>query len=170
MKKKLHKLKPRPRPTGFTEVIYPTVVVTEADLAADRERLARLPISTKEKFYQAKGMLRAGRPVRILKGDYSLLLVKNGEAKVMAHTDTMAVTRDCYGWPKAFAEMFARDPQMRVYQCSLYDAYGLAAQIQRQLQPHAPRNPFYSQPTVFMVPIDVALPDHPAERRKKDED
>ena len=162
MKKRQHKNKPRPRAN---------VVVGLMDVST---RVVPVPVAEpplfprpKEKFYQSKGMLRAGRPVRVLRGDYSLLLVKNGEAKVMAHTDTMAVTRDGYGWPKAFAEMFARDPHMRVYQCSLWDAYRLAADIQQQLKP---RNIFSGQSSVYTVPIDAALPAHPAEKRKWSED
>lgn len=116
-------------------------------------------MSRKEKFYLSRGLRRAGKPVEIHKGSFCVLWIQRStnRARLMAHTDTLVITRDGYAYPKAFAGVMSLCPsEMHVYYCTIEEGYQLAQSIEHQI---SDRNRIMMKsPSVFTVPAHYAIP------------
>ena len=114
-----------------------------------------------KKFYQSKGMLRAGRAKIIIRHPFAALMLEpGGNVRVIAHTEACAPSRDHLGWPKAFArETAGIDPnRLFLYACNPQQAADLAQSIQHQLQPRGVLfggKPLFEQ-SVFTTPIEYS--------------
>lgn len=94
-------------------------------------------MSRQEKYYLARGMRRAGPILQKHRGDFCVIWVQRSTNRtwLMAHTDTLAITRDAYAFPKALARVTAQCPsEMHVYACNIEEGRALADDIQKQLK------------------------------------
>lgn len=116
-------------------------------------------MSRKEKFYLSRGMRRAGPAVQVHKGTFCVIWVQHSTRRtwLMAVTDTLALTRDDYAYPKAVAQVMALCPsEMHVYKCSFDEAVVVAASIQEQLQGR--EGIVANGKTPWNVPQEYAIP------------
>lgn len=110
-----------------------------------------------KKYYQLTGMLRAGKPLRVMRGEFTAIVIDGHEnTRVVATTNVCAFSRDHTGWPKKFARSTAGYAPHRVivYTCGAEMGECLAGEIRKQLRPSIR----CSEPSVFATPIEFSLP------------
>ena len=110
-----------------------------------------------KKYYQLTGMLRAGSPRRMMRGEFTAIVIDGHEnTRVVATTNICAFARDHTGWPKEFARATAGYAPHRVivYTCGSETGEWLASKIRHQLKPSM----LCRNPMVFLTPREFTLP------------